>query len=112
MGISLSELVLPSDADKYVVENSTEHLTEDVIAWVNSVTPLWKLVRLRYEWEELIKKSQGHSMFLELTYSPEKTGLEFPCAEFYFYPIRYWTVYFVDFVEYSKVKVIIRMVKK
>lgn len=108
----LRQYVYPSDADKYVIEGSVHHLTWDIIAWIGSVSPTWKLVRIRYEWEKLIEKSRGKSMFLELTYAPSQEHLIFPYMLFYCYPVYNWFVFFVDFVEYSQVKVIIRMVHK
>lgn len=107
---ALGALVGPSDADKYVKEGTVEDLTWDLIAWIGSVQPEQKLIRLRYEWEKLIEKSSGTSMFLELTYESLQ---EFPCAEFYFQPLVNWHVCFVDFVEYGhRTKVIIRLIHK
>lgn len=111
MATGLGQYVLPHDSDKYVHEGTVQHLTWDVIAWLTSVQPCCKLIRIRYEWEKLITGSHGKDMFLELTY--ERKNGSFPHAAFYFFPVVNWVIYFVDFIDLScTTKVIIRMAKK
>lgn len=111
IGTPLSDKEYAEIYEKFVVEDSVYHLTWDVVSWIMSPEPGWKLIRIRYEYEKIIPGAHGKDLFLEVTYQAID-GSEFPHATFYFRPLVNWHVYFVDFVTIRNLtKVMIRIVK-
>lgn len=105
-----------SNLDYYIrhsqfVHEDGQDLTEDIWAWVSAV-PWWGLERVRTEYEKNIPKSYGNDLFVELTYRPFLLVTDFPVDYFVSHRLENWFIWFTDFVEYGKMKVILRLVKK